>query len=194
MGGWFRTTVGVLQGCLLSPTLLNIFLERIMTDALEDHEGTVSIGGRTITNLRFADDIDGLAGEDEELANLVERLDKASTAYGMEISAEKTKLMANNTSGINTEIKVNGQKLETVTSFKYLGSVRTDEGSKPEILSRIAQATAALTRLKPVWIDKSISLSSKIRLMRSLVTSIFLHACESLTLTAELQRRIQAMY
>ena len=74
----------------------------------------------------------------------------------MEISAEKTKLMTNNTSGINTLIKVNGQKLETVTSFKYLGSVITDEGSKPEILPRIAQTTAALTRLKPVWIDKSI--------------------------------------
>ena len=71
IGDWFRAIVGVRQGCLLSPTLLNIFLERIMTDALEDHEGTVSIGGRTITNLRFADDIDGLAGEEEELANLV---------------------------------------------------------------------------------------------------------------------------
>ena len=88
-----------------------------MTDAFEDLEGIVGIGGRTITNLRFADDIDCLAGGEEELANLVERLDKASTDYGMEISAE-TKLMTNNTSGINTEIKVNGQKLETVTSFK----------------------------------------------------------------------------
>ena len=86
-----------------------------MTDALEDHEGTVSIGGRTITNLRFAGDI-GLTGEEEETANLVERLDKASTAYGMEISAEKTKLMTDDTSGINKEIKVNGQKLETVIS------------------------------------------------------------------------------
>ena len=56
----------------------------------------------------------------------------------MEISGEKTKLMTDNTSGINTEIKVNGQKPETVTSFKDLGSVTTDEGSKPEILSRIA--------------------------------------------------------
>ena len=74
-----------------------------------------------------------------------------------------------------------------------LGSVITYEGSKPEILARIAQTTAALTRLKPVWNGGSISLSSKIRLMRSLVTSIFLYACESWTLTAELQRRIQAM-
>ena len=81
-----------------------------MTGTLEDHEGTVSIGGRTIANLRFADDIDGLAGEEEDLAKLVDRLDKVST-YGMEVSAEKTKLMTNNTSGINTEIKVNGQKL-----------------------------------------------------------------------------------
>ena len=121
-----------------------------MTDALEDHEGTFSIGCRTVTNLRFADDIDGLVGEEEELAKLVEHLNKASTAYDIEISAKKTKLMTKNTSGINTEIKVNGQKLETVTSFKCVGSVIIDEGSKPEILSRIAQTTAALTRLKPV--------------------------------------------
>ena len=65
-----------------------------MTDALEDQEGTVSIGGRTINNFRFADDIDDL-GREGGLVILVERLDKASTAYGMEISAEKTKLMTN---------------------------------------------------------------------------------------------------
>ena len=74
-----------------------------MTDAFEDQESTVSIEGRTITNLRFADDIDGLAGKEEELANLAECLDKASTAYDREISAEKTKLMTNNTSSINTD-------------------------------------------------------------------------------------------
>ena len=92
-----------------------------MTDALEDHKGTVSsggrtiisIGGRTITNLRFTDDIDGLAGEEVELAKLVERLDKASTAYGMEVSAEKTKLMTNNTSGINTAVSYTHLTLPT---------------------------------------------------------------------------------
>ena len=97
-------------------------------------------------------------------------------------------LKTSNTSGINTKIKVNGQKIETVTSFKYLGSVITDEGSKPEILSRKAQTTAALTRLNPVWNDRSILLSSKLPLMHSLVTSIFQYACESWTRKAELQR------
>ena len=72
-----------------------------------------------------------------------------------------------------------------------MGSVIIDEGSNLEMLFRIA--TAALTTLKPVWNDRSISLTCKIRLMLSLVTSIFLHACESWTLTAELLRRLQAM-
>ena len=91
-----------------------------MTDALKDHEGTVSIGGRTITNLCFPDDIDGLVGEEEELANLVERLDKASTAYGMEISAEKTKLMTNNASGINTGITVKRGLRQSLASSTWV--------------------------------------------------------------------------
>lgn len=81
MGQWFHTTVGVRQGCLLSPTLFNIYLERIMSEALENHCGTVSIGGRIITNLRFADDIDGLAGSEAELAILVKNLDETSTKF-----------------------------------------------------------------------------------------------------------------
>ena len=192
IGDWFRTTVGVRQGCLLSRTLFNIFLERIMTDALEDHKGTVNIGGRAVTNLRFADDIDGLAGKEEELASLVDHLDKTSRAYSMQISAEKTKMMTNNTNGISPDIRVDGQRLETVHSFKYLGAIVTDEGSKPEVLSRIAQATAALTKLKYIWNDQNITLSSKIRLMRALVISILLYACESWTLTAEIEKRIQS--
>ena len=111
----------------------------------------------------------------------------------MHINAEKTKLMANITNGISTDIRVNGEKLDCVNSFKYLGAIIADERSKPDILARIAQTTAALTTLKTIWNDRKIALSSKIRLMRSLVMSIFIYACESCTLTADTVRRIQAM-
>ena len=92
-----------------------------MNHALEDHKGTICIGGRTITNLRFTD---------EELASLVQKLDAASAKFGMQISAEKTKLMTNNKT-IHRDIDVQGQRLETVTQFKYLGAIISDEGSKP---------------------------------------------------------------
>ena len=100
--------------------------------------------------------------------------------------------MTNSANGIQREIKVKGQVLGTVTSFKYLGAVVSDDGSKPEVLSRIAHATAALTKLKPIWRDNNISLGSKVKLMRSLVISIFLYARETWTLTAELEKRMQA--
>ena len=66
-----------------------------MADALEDHEGTVSVGVRTIINLRFAEDNDGLAGQEEELASLMKHLDETSTVYGIQISAERTLLVTN---------------------------------------------------------------------------------------------------
>ena len=82
--------------------------------------------------------------------------------------------------------------MDEVDSFKCLGTVVTDQGSKPEVLSRIAQTTAALARLKTIWSDKHISLSSKIRLMRSLVISVLLYACETWTLTADILKKLQA--
>ena len=191
-GDWFRTKVGVRQGSLISPTLFNIFLERIMSDALEEHEGKVSTGGRiTTTNLRSADDIGALAEEQQELQALVESLDKTYTRYKMEISAEKTKLMTNSANGIQREIKFKGQKLGTVTNFKYLGDSVSGEGSKPEVLLRIAHTIAALIKLKPIWKDNNISLGSKVKSMRSLVISIFLYACKSWTFTLELVKRTQ---
>ena len=111
----------------------------------------------------------------------------------MQINAEKTKLLTNKSNGFNTDIRVNGEKQDCVNRFKYLEAIIADEGSKPEILARIAQATAALAKLKTIWNDRNIALSSKIRLMRSLVMSIFPYACESCTLTADTERRIQAM-
>ena len=147
-GEWFRTTVGVRQRCLLSPTIFNIFLERVMCEALDDHEGSVSIGGRFITNFRFADDIVVNAIEEEDAGVLIDRLDRTTTRYIMEIGPDKTKVLTNNTNGFQREIKIKGKRLEEVENFKYRGAIISNEGSKPEILSTIAQTTAALSRLQ----------------------------------------------
>ena len=85
-----------------------------MSDALEEHGRRVSIGGRIITNLELADDIDALAEEEQELEALVESLNKTCTRYKMEISAEKTRLMTNCANGILREIKVKGQNMGTI--------------------------------------------------------------------------------
>ena len=93
------------------------------------------------------------------------------------------------TSRGKTRLKDIGFKL---TSFKYHGAIVSDKGSKPEVLSSIAQAIAPLTKLKPIWRDNNIYLGSKVKQMRFLIISIFLNACESWTLTAELKKRKQA--
>lgn len=74
------------------------------------------------------------------------------------------------------DIEINGQRLETVTAFKYLGSIVTDESIEPKVLAQSAQTVAALSKLKPVWEDRTISLSTKMRLLHSLVLSEFLYA------------------
>ena len=88
-GEWFCITVRVRQGYLFSPILFHIVLERVMTDALEEHIGTISFGGRMITNFQLTDDTVGLADKEEELSSLVQCLNKTSTIYGLEINAEK---------------------------------------------------------------------------------------------------------
>ena len=101
--------------------------------------------------------------------------------------------MTNNTNRISTDITIDNKKLKTVHSFKYLGAIVSDEGSKPEVLSSIAQTTAAVTKLKVIWNDKNIAFSSTIKLMGSLSMSIFMYACETWSITADIEKRIQAL-
>ena len=89
---WFRTTVVVSQGCRLSPTLFNISLERIMSDALEHHKGSVSIRDRIFIHFCFADDVVS-SEEEEEADNIVSSMDTACTRYKMYISPDTTKIM-----------------------------------------------------------------------------------------------------
>ena len=194
IGEFFRTSVGVRQGCLLSPVLFNIFLENIMQEALLDFKTTVTIGGRPVCNLRFADDIDLMARSEEELQDLTTRLETSANAYGMEISTEKSKILVNSTTPTTpTNIKMSGETLEEVETFKYLGAVITKEGtSTQEVKIRLAMALSSMSKLVKVWRSHNIRTHTKVRLYKALITSIALYGCEAWTLTAELERRIQA--
>ena len=101
-----------------------------MNEALLDHKGTVYIGRRIITNLRFADDIDSLAGSENELVKLINKIDSNSITYGMAINTNKTKIMKNCEGHFNNSSSLHGEVIESVDTFKYLGSILNDNGSK----------------------------------------------------------------
>ena len=186
----FPTSVGVRQGCLLSPTLCNIFLENIMRETLDiSLKSPVKIAGRPLNHLQFADDVDMIDGSNEDQQNKATSLDYVSRRYGMELSLEKTKTLV---SGVQEKVSVNirGTDLEQVKEFTYLGSVQNEEcNSVKEVKVRIAKSTSALSRLKRVWRDSSLSIETKLRLLRALVLSVFLYGAESWTLNAEIEKK-----
>ena len=118
-----------------------------MTEALDEFEGSVSIGGRTVTNLRFADDIVLVARQAEELGTLTSRLEESAKQPGMQISTEKNKVMRMGSSD-ELDVSIDGENLGTVTQFKYLGATITEDArSVLEIKKRIAVATSSLSKL-----------------------------------------------
>ena len=113
----FRTTVDIHQGCILLPVLLNICLE-IMQGTLQDHHTSISMGGRYICNLRFANDLDLFGGSNQELQDFTDKLVASTGMYGIEVSTEKSKVMINSTNTCSTVIHINGQKLEEIDKLK----------------------------------------------------------------------------
>ena len=193
-GDYFKTTVGVRQGCLLSLILFNIYLEQIMSDTLKDHYSSISIGGRTISNLRFADDIDLISKSNCELQKLTDSLALHAGNYSMEVNSEKSKTMVNsNKNNVHAKIIMNGEEMEEVNQFKYLGATLKKNGSSEgEIRIRIATATSAIVRLDKIWTSKMINFTLKYNLYKSLVLSIFIYGCESWTILESMKKKIIA--
>eukprot|EP00794_Sanderia_malayensis_P002663 gene2663-biopygen2205 len=197
LSDWFKTTVGVRQGCLLLPTLFNLFLKRIMEETLEGHDGGVRCGGRTVTDLRFADDIDMLEEDEESLKEVTRRLEITSKRYGMEISTEKSKVMVTGKNEMTenqvVNVTVDGVQLGQVKSFTYLGA-RIDENGKSEMEVRvlIGRATSALAKMDSIWRAREIKLKTKLVLMRAVVVATLLYACESWTVSKGDEKRLRA--
>ena len=131
---WFQIGKGVRQGCILSPCLFNLYAEYIMRKAgLEQAQAGIKIAGRNINNLRYADDTT-LMAESEELKSLLMKVKEESEKVGLKLNVQRTKIMA---SGPITSWKIDGETVETVADFTFLGFKITADGTAPTKLKNV---------------------------------------------------------
>ena len=124
--GWLQIGKGVCQGCILSPCLFNLYAVYIIQNAkLDKAQAGVKIAGRNINNLRYADDTTLMAESEEELKSLLMKVKEESENVGLKLNIQKTKIMA---SGPITSWQIDGETMETVSDFVFLGSKITADG------------------------------------------------------------------
>ena len=191
----FNIEKGVRQGCILSPHLFNIYTEQIMREADIDDMG-VSIGGRSITNLRYADDTALLSDNITSMKRILHRVDTAGKTVGLHLNAKKTKVMhvtGKESSNTKPDIKINGVGLEVVNNFRYLGSVKTENGEcKKDIVTRIGMAKQRTVQLTNLWKDRTIPKCLKMKLLKCLVWPVMLYGCETWTMKKEEEKKIES--
>ena len=184
---------GVRQGCVLSPKLFNLYTENIFKD-VNELKG-VSIGGRNVNNLRYADDTALLAENEEQLQKIVDEVKTRSERMGLKMNIKKTKVMLVHRSKETKVLKINvdGRTIDQVKKFKYLGQQITEDGRcDSEVKARIAIARSSFIKLKDVLTSKKLKLTTRKRLVRCYILSTLLYASETWTLSKETEDKIQA--
>ena len=119
---------GVRQGCLISPVLFNVYAEAIMREALDSVDDGVKVGGELVKAVRFADDQAMTANTERGLQRIMDETNRVVKSYGMKINIKKTKVMKIGRSPSNIRITVDGDILQQVEEFKYLGSLISENG------------------------------------------------------------------
>lgn len=191
---FFNISKGVRQGCILSPHLFNIYTEQVMRESNIEDMGP-RIGGRNITNLRYADDTALLADNITSMKRVLYRVDEAGKRAGLKLNAKKTKVMyvTGDSCQVEHEINIDKTPLENVKDFKYLGSVKANDGScTKDIKTRIGMAKGRMIQLNNIWKDHSIPLDLKTKILKCLVWPVMLYGCESWTQRKEDDRKIEA--
>ena len=172
---WFQIGKGVHQGCILPPCLFNLYAEYIMRNAgLEEAQAGIKIAGRNI-NLRYADDTTLMAESEEELKSLL--MKEESEKVGLKFNIQKMKMMA---SGPITSWEIDGETVETVSDFIFLGSKITADGDcSHEIKRHLLLGRKVMTHLDSIFKSRDITLPIKIRLVKAAVFPVVMYRCES---------------
>ena len=190
---WFKIKKGARQGCIVSPVIFNMYAEMIMRNASIDESNIgVKIAGRNINNLRYADDTTLMAESEKDLKRLIQVVKEESEKFGLYLNTKKTKIMTTASTG-KVMIKLGNEEIETVENFIFLGSkINSDNDCTPEIRRRIAMGREAMISMNKVWKSRDIKLSTKSRLVESIIFSIATYGCETWTIKKADRRRIDA--
>jgi hypothetical protein len=177
---WFQIGKGVRQGCILSPSLFNLYAEDIMRSAgMEETQAGIKIARRNINHLRYADDTTLLAESKEELKSLLMKVKEESETFGLKLNIQKTKIMA---SGPITSWEIDGETVETVSDFILGGSkITADDDCSHEIKRCLLLGRKVMTNLDSIFKSRDITLPTKVRLVKAMVFPVVMYGCESWT-------------
>ena len=165
----------------MSPCLCNIYAEYIIRNAgLDDSQARIKIASRNINNLRYADDTTLMADSEEELKSLLMKVKEESEKAGLKFNIQKTKVMA---SGHITSWQTDGEKVETVSDFIFLGSKITVDGDCSHKIKRcLFLEEKAMTNLNSILKSRDITWLTKVRIVKAMVSPVVTYGCESWTI------------
>ena len=147
---------------------------------LEEAQSGIKIAGRNINNLRYADDTTLMAESEEELKSLLMKVKEESENVGLKLNIQKTKVM---TSGPITSWQIDGETMETVSDFIFLGSKITADGDcSHEIKRHLHLGRKVMTNLDSILKSRDITLPTKVRLVKAMVFPVVMYGYESWTI------------
>ena len=165
------------QGCILSPCLFNLYSEYITRNArLDEEQAEIKFARRNINNLRYADDTTLMAESEEELKSFLMKVKQESEEVGLKLNIQKTKIVA---SGPITSWQIDGETMETVTDFIFLGSKITADGNcSHEIKRRLLLGKKAMTNLDSILKSRDITLLTKVCIVKAMIFPVVMYGLD----------------